>query len=137
MQNQALPLICSRIDASRSAQVITSHIKRFDVVFQTMLFERLRLLAPDYSRTGLIVWELSNGGFYLAPDMAADCRLQAASGPLLSPDAMGIAACLVLFRHLATHTEGFDRVMFEEHYGALLAWAIERPEAAGIQQVIE
>ena len=63
--------------------------------------------------------------------------VQAASGPLLSPDAMGIAACLVLFRHLATHTEGFDRVMFEEHYGALLAWAIERPEAAGIQQVIE
>ena len=99
-----------------------------------------REMAPAYNGGYWHFYTLSNGGFYMAPDMegpfAASCAMNYFEGEL-SADALGIVACLMAYSHLSfSEQEPLDRICSSQfHY--LRSFAGSHREAAHIFRAID
>lgn len=83
-------------------------------------------------------FELSNGGFYLAPpDDGTAYKMVCATNNYdgsMSSDAAGIVACLVAFSQIACHTEHDDHIMLFQN---LRDYARDHAEAPAIMAAID
>jgi hypothetical protein len=104
--------------------------------FETAVFDWMRTLSPPYTGAYWHFYELSNGGFYMAPDLEKLPLLVEGNGfdDTLTGDAAGITACLFAYSHLSFGRRG-ER--FTEAYHWLLDYACEHAEVALILGAID
>ncbi|TDM05066.1 MAG: hypothetical protein C4K60_20285 [Ideonella sp. MAG2] len=109
---------------------------------EAAVFDAMRRLCPDYCASNWHFYDLSNGGFYMAPEDTAAAGqppttllVCAPSGEQvhLSCDAAGIAATLDAL--MAVFWEGLDSMV--NAYYRLRDFAIEHPEHQGILRVVD
>jgi hypothetical protein len=96
-------------------------------------------LASEYHGGYWQFYTLSNGGFYMAPNVDQFFRVSCENGyeGHLSADALGIAACLYAYSHLSF---GGDDAFVEtcaQQYHLLRDYMLEHPEARGILGAID
>lgn len=82
--------------------------------------------------------ELSNGGFYMAPHFDTEFAVSSVNGyeGKLSPDALGIAACLYAYSQLSFEGNGFAQTC-ARHFHLLREYALIHHESVAILAVID
>ena len=107
------------------------------VMVENTVFSMLESLSSDYHGGFWTFYELSNGGFYMAPNTDKPfhffCDGNGFEGEV-SADAAGIIACLFTFSHLSFAVEN-DRL--SELFYLLRDYASEHPEASAIFMAID
>ena len=95
-------------------------------------------IAPEYRGGYWEFYTLSNGGFYMSPISASAYSVSCDNGfqGVLSPDALGIAACLYAYSHLS-FAEGDFAENCAQHYHLLRDYMLEHAEARGIFGAID
>lgn len=93
--------------------------------------------AADYKGGFWNFYELSNSGFYMAPQLPP-MKLSIESNGFegtLSADAAGITVCLFTFSHLSFQYP--ENEVFSRHFYALREFALDHPEAGLIFAAID
>lgn len=90
-------------------------------------------LAPDYTGGYWEFHDLGNGGFYMAPRFDTEFSIVCENDyeGTLSPDGLGITACLYAFSHLSFGDSPFAQTCAEQ-YHLLREFMFEHPEARAI-----
>ena len=104
---------------------------------EPMIYHWMERLCLSYSGGYWHMYELSNGGFYMAPD--TDVRFETLCQGWgvsvdLSADAAGLVACLCAVNQLANHTAREDLIRL---YYLLRDYAFEHEEAGNIYRAID
>ena len=97
------------------------------------VFKMTEGMAPDYSGAYWSFHALGNGGFYMSPRFDTMFSISCENGfeGKLSPDALGITACMYAFSHLS-FGDGRLAEACAEHYHLLREYLFEHPEAKAI-----
>lgn len=101
------------------------------------VFAMLSALSADYQGGLWTFYELSNGGFYMAPRVPGSFRVQCDGNGydgVLSADAAGIVACLMALSQLSFHVND-ELVVVGFHL--LRDFALEHAETAEIFRAID
>jgi hypothetical protein len=96
-------------------------------------------IADDYDGGYWEFYELSNGGFYMAPHSDTPFQVSCENGyeGELSGDALGITACLYAYSNLSfTGKSGFDETCARQYHW-LRDYMLEHPEARAILGAID
>jgi hypothetical protein len=104
---------------------------------ETLVYEWARRLASAYDGGSWIFFQLSNGGFYMAPERCGRLHVRwhmNGYNDMMGVDAFGIVVTLFALCHLAELCHD-DRII--EHYHALRAYAAQHAEAANILRAID
>ena len=102
-----------------------------------LVYEWARRLASAYDGGSWIFFQLSNGGFYMAPERCGRLHVRwhmNGYNDMMGADAFGIVVTLFALCHLAELRQD-DRII--EHYHALRAYAAQHVEAANILRAID
>lgn len=97
------------------------------------VFTMTEHLAPDYTGGYWHFHDLGNGGFYMAPRFDTEFSITCENGyeGNLSPDALGITACLFAYSHLSFGDGPFAQICAEQ-YHLLREFMFEHSEAKAI-----
>jgi hypothetical protein len=101
------------------------------------VYNYMDYLAPDYTGGFWNYYDLSNGGFYMAPQLDGRMRVEVDGNGYsgeMSADAAGIVACLFMLCGLAAKTHD-DTII--DRYHQLRAFACEHAEASQILRAID
>ncbi|WP_250188343.1 antirestriction protein [Escherichia coli] len=115
---------------------ITFHqVAKFSVPLQ------MDRLCEDYCGGIWNLYTLNNGGAFMAPEPDDDddetwVLFNAMNGNRaeMSPEAAGIAACLMTYSHHACRTECYAMTV---HYYRLRDYALQHPECSAIMRIID
>lgn len=94
---------------------------------ETTIFAWLRELSADYEGGYLHFYELSNGGFYMAPDVSEPFQIEVVGNGYrgrINADAAGITACLFAYSHLSFRFRGGP---IGDHYPSAASGGTRRP----------
>ncbi|WP_299945665.1 antirestriction protein [uncultured Microbulbifer sp.] len=97
-------------------------------------------LCEDYNGGYWHFYTLSNGGFYMAPEVNEPMRLQVVGNYFdgeLSSDAAGIVTTLFAIQTIASRAKGADKDRLIDRYYLLQNFASEHPESAAIFRAID
>lgn len=110
----------------------------FPITIEPMIFQFASQLSPSYTGGYWHFYTLTNGGFFMAPDIDERFDVIADNGysGKLSAEALGITACLYAFSNLS-FGEGVFAETCAEHYHQLLDFAVMHPEAGEIRAAID
>ncbi len=117
--------------------------KLFDIHFPLRLeptvFSITAGLAEAYQGGFWHFYVLSNGGFYMAPDIESPCRVVCDNGfaGVLSADALGITACLYAYSRLSFLEWSRFVEVCAQQYHLLREYMMEHPEAGNILRAID
>jgi antirestriction protein len=94
-------------DDEQRIELLPRHVGKYGLRFEDSVYFFMRQLSSSYR--GSCIWnffELSNGGFYMAPDLEAlPVRVfRSAYCGEMSADAVGITACLFALAYLSVET---------------------------------
>lgn len=111
----------------------------FPLRLEPYIFSIAGTLSPDYRGGYWHFYELSNGGFYMAPSASNIFSVTCENGYVgkLSPDALGVTACLYAYSQLSFRDGERLAVACAEHFHHLRALALDHPEARSILQAID
>jgi hypothetical protein len=101
---------------------------RGDVPLERAIYDLLRGMSPDYGGGGWEYFQLSNGGFYMAPQKRGAYRIVYEGigfDKAVSEQAAGIIACATAYSHLSCLPQG-DR--FVRAHQLLLDFIEQHPE---------
>jgi hypothetical protein len=103
---------------------------------ETAVFQFMRMLSPEYDGGGWNFYELSNGGFYMAPASYERMTIESTNGykAEVSADAAGIVACMFAFTYLCETTEQDRHIQLVYH---LRGFATEHAEWSAIYRAID
>ena len=104
---------------------------------EALVYEWAHRLASAYDGGSWSFFQLSNGGFYMAPEQCERLYVRwhlNGYNDMMGADAFGIVVTLFALCHLAELRED-DRII--EHYHALRAYAAQHVEAANILRAID
>ena len=126
-----------RVDDSQRLMTLPRYFGHRLMIFESAVYDFMHRLAPDYRGGFWQFYELSNGGFYMAPDRASYRFCVDSNGyeGVLSADAAGIAVCLFTYSHLSfrdTHAG-----LFGERFHQLREFALDHAEANEIFAAID
>jgi hypothetical protein len=102
-----------------------------------MVYHFMREFVADYKGAFWNFYELSNGGFYMAPScdpVTLNVHTNGFEGTL-SAEAAGITVCLFTFSHLSFQQPSQD--VFSRHFYALREFALDHKEAGLIFAAID
>lgn len=124
-------------DAQRIG-MLPKHFGRYFLTVENMIYGFARYLVPTYRGGYWQFYELSNGGFYMAPDIDAS-RLCVDNGfdETLSADAIGITVCLFTFSHGSFVRANASEDVFVRHYHLLREFASHHVERELISAAID
>lgn len=114
-------------------RVIGNHYLRAE----QSVYNYMDYLAPDYTGGLWNYYELSNGGFYMAPQITERMQIEVDGNGYsgeMSADAAGIVACLFMLGALAAKTRE-DTII--DRYHQLREFACEHVEASQILRAID
>lgn len=102
------------------------------------VFTMAERIAPAYSGAWWNFHALSNGGFYMSPEADTMFSISCENGyeGKLSPDALGITACMYAFSHLSFGDGRFVEAC-AEHYHLLREYLFEHAEGKAILRAID
>jgi hypothetical protein len=122
---------CERI------QMLPKHFGRDMLTVEYAIFAFMRKLSQRYTGGYWTYYELSNRGFYMAPQSDSQFLVAVDTNDFvgeMSSDAAGITACLFALSHLSfqVHNE-----QIAEHFHLLRDFALEHAEASVILAAID
>lgn len=111
---------------------------RYPLVVEPMVYRFAEQLAKGYSGGYWHFYRLSNGGFYMAPNLDKPFKIVADNGYAgsMSAEALGITASLYTLSNLSFNAGNFGENC-GRHYHWLLDFAMQHPEAAAIRAAID
>lgn len=118
-------------------EALPRHFARHMLTFENAVYDFMRYLAQEYTGGVWKFFELSNGGFYMAPDTEQRFNLAVDTNGFeggMSADAAGITVCLFALSHLSFRIVD-DRIV--EHFHLLRSFALEHAEASAIFAAID
>jgi hypothetical protein len=103
------------------------------IKLEPTVFTMTERIAPEYSGAYWMFHALGNGGFYMSPRFDTEFSISCENGyeGKLSPDALGITACLYAFSHLS-FGDGRLAETCAEQYHLLREYLFEHAEAKAI-----
>ncbi len=111
------------------------------VTLEPRVFGWMDRLCEDYCGGIWNLYTLNNGGAFMAPEPDDDddetwVLFNAMNGNRaeMSPEAAGIAACLMAYSHHACRTENYAMTV---HYYRLRDYALQHPECSAIMRIID
>nr|WP_311231160.1 antirestriction protein [Escherichia coli] len=111
------------------------------VTLEPRIFGWMDRLCEDYCGGIWNLYTLNNGGAFMAPEPDDDddenwVLFNAMNGNRaeMSPEAAGIAACLMTYSHHACRTECYAMTV---HYYRLRDYALQHPECSAIMRIID
>ena len=111
------------------------------VTLEPRVFGWMDRLCEDYCGGIWNLYTLNNGGAFMAPEPDDDddetwVLFNAMNGNRaeMSPEAAGIAACLMTYSHHACRTECYAMTV---HYYRLRDYALQHPECSAIMRIID
>lgn len=110
----------------------------FPMRLEPAIFNVAANLASDYSGGFWEFYELSNGGFYMAPVSDKKFSVSCENGfeGKLSADAFGLVVSLFAFSHLSFGESSFAEAC-AEHFHLLREFVLDHPEADSIMRAID
>lgn len=110
----------------------------FPLQLEPFIFSMASQLSEDYSGGYWDFYQISNGGFYLAPDSAGRFQVSSPNGSecFMSADALGIAVSLFAYSHLSFGQGDFAEIC-AEHYHLLREFMMAHAEASNILGIID
>jgi len=110
----------------------------FTMRLEPTVYHFTSLLSEDYKGGYWEFLTLSNKGFYMAPQSETPYAVCCPNGyeGELSPDALGIVACLYAYSHLSFGDGPFADAC-AQHYHWLREYALEHAEAGAILAAID
>ncbi len=111
---------------------------RYVLMLEPTVFTMTERIAPEYSGAYWTFHALGNCGFYMSPrsdTIFSVCCENGYEGKL-SPDALGITACMYAYSHLS-FGDGKLAEACAEHYHLLREFLFEHPEATAILRSID
>ena len=130
------PIEARQVPDDARIHTLPRHFGRHMLAVENTVYGWMHRLASDYSGGYWHFYDLSNGGFYMAPE-CEPLRLRVEGNGydgLMSSQAAGITACLFSFSHLSFRIP--DEVV-TRHYYQLRDFAVEHPEAGAILAAID
>jgi hypothetical protein len=130
-------VVAQRVDDSERMMALPRHFGQRLLVFEGAVYEFMRRFAADYDGAYWHFYELSNGGFYMAPD-GGPFRLSVDTNGYegeMSADAAGITVCLFACSHLSFRYS--DDEVFSDRFHMLREFAAEHVEASAIFSAID
>ena len=111
----------------------------FPLNLEPAIFSIAGNIAPEYSGAYWAFYHLSNGGFYMAPDLDKLYKVSCINGyeGKLSADALGITACLYVYSHLSFSNNKAFAAICANHYHWLREYMLEHAEASAILSAID
>jgi hypothetical protein len=136
--NDSVPAIgARRVDESQRPRTLPRYFGDRMIKFESTVYDFMHRFAPDYLGGFWQFYDLSNGGFYMAPDRGT-YRLRVDSNGYegdMSADAAGITVCLFTCSHLSFHDARND--LFAERFHQLREFVTQHSEAAEILAAID
>jgi hypothetical protein len=111
----------------------------FPFRIEPFIYDMARNLSTDYTGGYWHMYELNNGGFYMAPDYDTPLHVVCMNGyeGTLSPDAFGITVCLYAYSNLSfTNDEEFADTCTEQ-YHLLREYMLQHPDVRPILAAID
>lgn len=131
----ATPITAELVLEDDRYQVLPRHFGRYMILVEDAVYQATRRLVSEYDRGYWKCYELSNGGFYMAPDLRP-MRVaigRRGCGHEMSADAIGITVCLLTFRRGSYQ---YPQSSFARQYDLLREFACLHSEAALIGAAI-
>lgn len=112
---------------------------RFPLNLEPAIYEFTGNMAPKYNGAYWEFYNLTNGGFYMAPSSDKHYLVNCGNGfeGKLSADALGITACLYAYSHLSFSSNTAFAEICTNHYHWLRAYMLEHKEASAILSAID
>jgi len=137
-----LPLAFCRIEAHRVSEqarigTLPRHFGSCMMTVEHRIYQFMGEFVTDYKGAWWHFYELSNGGFYMAPDIGSvPFRVHSNdfSGEM-SADAAGISVCLFAFCHLSFQFPRSE--IFSLHFHRLREFALAHAESSSIMAAID
>jgi hypothetical protein len=142
-QTDAGGIVCTPVPDEQCQTFWPQHFRGIPqwILLQPRIFARLKRLCDDYCGGFWNFYTLSNGGAFIAPepDEGSEEKWKLFStmngnSAEVSPEAAGIAACLLEYSHHACRTE-CDAMT--AHYYRLRDYALSHPECSAIMRIID
>lgn len=127
------------VPASQRMDAADKHFGiRYPLTVEPMIYQFATQLAHAYSGGYWHFYLLSNGGFYMAPDLEGVFEVLADNGyeGSISADALGITACLYAYSNLSFGEGSFGQTC-AEHYHWLYEFAMEHFEVMAVRAAID
>jgi Antirestriction protein len=126
-----------RVDDSRRLATLPRYFGHRLMMFESTVYDFMHQFAPDYRGGFWQFYELSNRGFYMAPDRDSFRFCVNTNGfeGVLSADAAGLTVCLFTYSHLSFQDIRDD--LFADHFHRLREFAVQHTEAAEIFAAID
>lgn len=125
-------------DGSRS-NTLPQHFGPAFLFVENLVFDLASTLIPAYRGAYWHFYELSNGGFYMAPEMQP-ARLHVEGNgfeDVMSADAVGIVVCLFAFSHGSFSLSGQTGEICARHYAWLREFSLSHRERSLISAAID
>lgn len=136
-QNESTSIVACEVSIDDRMHVLPRHFGTAMMTVESTVFTFMRTLCAQYSGGYRSFYELSNGGFYMAPQGADRLAIHVDGNGYdgeMSSDAAGITACLFALSHLSFQVEN---VQIAEQYHLLRDFAAGHPEARAIIAAID
>lgn len=110
----------------------------FPMRLEPFVYSIMDKLSRDYNGGYWGFYQLSNGGFYMAPDFNAKFTVSCENGfsGSMTADALGITACLYAYSHLSFGDDEFAEVCAQQYHW-LREYMLEHPEVVNILRAID
>lgn len=99
----------NQIPTTSRINALPRHFGRHMMAVETVVFAYMRELVEAYQGGYWEFYDLSNGGFYMAPTGTQELRVSVSGNYFdgdMSPDAAGIVACLFAYGYLGSFAGG-------------------------------
>jgi hypothetical protein len=131
-------IVAQRVpEGEETSEVLSRHFAHHLLKVEDSIFMVMQRLVPEQHAAAWHFYELSNGGFYMAPDLHVVLRVRnLVTGDYreMSADATGLAVSLLAFRHLSTQMRSDVMV---RHYYQLRDFVLAHPEAKEILAAVD
>jgi antirestriction protein len=130
-------VVAQQVEDSERMMALPRHFGQRLLAFEGAVYDFMRRFAADYDGAYWQFYELSNGGFYMAPD-GGPFRISIDTNGYegeMSADAAGITICLFACSHLSFRYSDDD--VFGDHFHMLREFAAEHAEASAIFAAID
>ena len=106
----------------------------FPFELEPHVFDTASALSTDYRGGYWEFYDLSNGGFYMAPESETPFRVLSPNGyeGVLSADAFGITVCLYAYSNLSFKTIKSISTIYARQYHWLREYSMDHAEVAEI-----
>jgi len=135
-ENEPSAVTAHLVPAEERVETLPRHFGRYMSVVEGLVYQFTRQLVGTYNGAYRQFYELSNGGFYMAPEIEPMHLYVQGNGfgQDMSPDAIGITACLFAFSHGSFR---YPDETFARHYELLREFSYSHPEAGLISAAID